>query len=109
MLEAIERLTQADANALIAADDVSLRAWGFRRGFALTTEKPQEEASAARRAGAGQEKSEFVLLHIAASVSRGIDDSAVLTLVKKLPNNADPNLIRYGVVRSSGSRVSQRV
>ena len=92
-LEATGRLLQADANALIASNDVALRAWGFRCALTYTGERDVGEAFTPGEA-LGREASEYVLLQVTAALSQraGRHTGYAPILAAKLSAKSDPQL-----------------
>jgi putative membrane-bound dehydrogenase-like protein len=95
-LEAIDQLTHADVDPLLMAEDVSLRAWGFRLGLVLVAKRVDPDPLVTLRVALSVEISEFVLLHIAGALTRphALEGwgAHVRDLVRQLPGDAHPNL-----------------
>ncbi|MCS6864234.1 MAG: c-type cytochrome [Gemmataceae bacterium] len=90
-LLATGQFTLADARSLVAADDISLRAWGVR-GMLSCNEKP-EIVERMLADVLKTENSEFVLMHVASALSRCPAHQALIRqLAQRLDGTEPPHL-----------------
>ena len=92
-LVATGNILQADANALIATNDVALRAWGFRCALTYTGERDNIETFGTVVA-LKRETSEYVLLNVTAALAESAERhwGYAPILTAKLSAKSDPQL-----------------
>ncbi len=87
-LLATEHFTLDDAQTLLAADDISLRAWGVRGAFACGAQP--EKVGLLMADLLQKENSWFVLMHLASALSRSPAHRAMILEVAKQLNGGEP-------------------